>query len=226
MLGVAFRNVCKPACLHFQANPPCVYSWFTLKSNQRVLSWCVARSWAPGRQIVNPIREIWQQYHFGKSQLLVLSLAADKRHPGMTVAPNNPREEPNRYSPCQFSQNLRMSDPITIISEMIPRIVNTTLRTAAEAAVIWLEDSWKVQKEKPCHPERNLISTLLLTRREVTDNRLRVGVCILLILYFVHQHLVRSVQGFTLVNLYWLLLRVWSQWTHWANVPHAAFYWN
>lgn len=93
----------------------------------------------------------------------------------MTAAPNNSPEEPNRNSLCQFSQHLRMSDPITIISEMILRIANTTLMTAAEAAVLGLGDSWRVQNEKRCHPERNLIFSLLSTGREITDNGLRVG---------------------------------------------------
>lgn len=78
----------------------------------------------------------------------------------MTAAPNNPPEEPNRNSLCQFSQHLRMSDPITIISEMILRTANTTVMTAAEAAVLGLGDSWRVQKEKRRHPEHNLISSL------------------------------------------------------------------
>lgn len=110
----------------------------SFESIQRALSHRVAKSWAPGRQIINPIGEIRQQYHPGKSQLPVPSLTADKRHPGMTAAPNNPPEEPNRNSPCQFSQHLRMNDSITIISEMILGIANTTLMTEAEAAVLGL----------------------------------------------------------------------------------------
>lgn len=163
----------------------------------KALSRHVAKSWAPGRQIINPIGEIRQQYHSGKSQLPVPSLAADKRHPGTTAAPNNPPEEPNRNSPCQFSQHLRMSDPITIISEMILRIANTPLMTAAAAARLELGDSRRVAKEKRRHPERNLISSRLPTGRELTNNGLRVGACDSLTLYRAHQHLVGSAQDFT-----------------------------
>lgn len=98
------------------------------------------------------------------------SLAADRRHPGMTAAANNPPEEPNRNSPCQFSQRLRMSNPITIISEMIHRRTNTKPMTAA--AVLALGDGCRVQrgKKKRRHPEHNLISSLRPAGREITGN--------------------------------------------------------
>lgn len=68
-----------------------------------------------------------------------------------------------------------MSDPITIISEMRWRIANTTPMMAAVAAAHGLGDG---RREKTPSPEHNLISSLLPTGRELTDNvgRLEVGV--------------------------------------------------
>lgn len=147
------------------------------------------------------------------------SLATDNRHPSTTVTPNNPLEEPNRYSPCQFSQNLRMSDSITIISEMILGVANTTLRTAAAAAVPTAERQLEGAEGKTLSPgtQCNIQSAFLLP----WDHWLLAlsWVCSLLTLC-VCQHLFRSVRGFTLVNLYRPCPQVWSQWTHGENVKH------
>lgn len=69
-----------------------------------------------------------------------------------------------------------MSDPISIISEMIRRKAHTT---PLMAAALGQRDSCRVQRGKKCrHPERNLISSLLAAGRELTDNVgwLKVGV--------------------------------------------------